>query len=308
MDRIRIIHLLIVLFTINCSIECQTEWNLDFEIWDETNTTPELWHDTTIVENRTGLFPPNWHYDLENIPEGTGLGRTTDATKGNFAVALSGFYSYEKMRIISGKDPNNPGWPIDFKPSNLTGDYKAILLGNCDSLITTIKVQLSAFNINIGESEILAESILKLYESEEYKSFNLDINYVNSLVPDTIIIELSKRRYGFDAPPACLECSHVFFDNLKLNETTSIEIELMNAIKIEVFPNPAKDFIHLEVENTQAKLKYELSNSYGQLIQQRDISNNHEIINLTELQKGIYFVCIRNTANKILVYKKIIKL
>jgi hypothetical protein len=49
--------------------------------------------------------------------EGKGLGRTTDATEGNYAVALSGYYSYEVMRIISGESERNSGWPIDFKPN-----------------------------------------------------------------------------------------------------------------------------------------------------------------------------------------------
>ena len=38
-----------------------SDWNLDFEEWDLNETTPELWHDTTVVENRVGLFPPKWH-------------------------------------------------------------------------------------------------------------------------------------------------------------------------------------------------------------------------------------------------------
>jgi hypothetical protein len=38
------------------------EWNLNFEEWDSTYVTPSLWFDTTVVENRIGLFPPKWHY------------------------------------------------------------------------------------------------------------------------------------------------------------------------------------------------------------------------------------------------------
>ncbi len=122
------------------------EWNLDFEEWDLENTTPDLWHDTTIIENRVGLFPPKWHYRPDNIPEGKGLGRTTDATEGNYAVTLSGFYQYQVMRIISGESASSPGWSIDFRPEKFIGDYKAILLGDCDSLKTYVDVYLTSYN------------------------------------------------------------------------------------------------------------------------------------------------------------------
>ncbi len=144
----KFVLLLVMLCTMwNAEISAQsTEWNLDFEIWDYTDTTPGLWNDTAVIENRVGLFPPKWHFRPDHIPERTGLGRTTDATHGEYALTMSGFYQYQVMRIISGESAQKPGWPIDTKPKKLLGDYKAILLGiNCDSLKAYVDVFLTKF-------------------------------------------------------------------------------------------------------------------------------------------------------------------
>ena len=87
------------------SVDGQSDWNLDFENWIDAEITPDLWNDTFVVENRVDLFPPMWHFDPEKISEGRGLGQTTDGTQVTHAVALSGFYNYEKIRIISGENP-----------------------------------------------------------------------------------------------------------------------------------------------------------------------------------------------------------
>lgn len=287
--------------------KAQTPYNFNFENWFEADTTPELWHDTLIVENRVGLFPPNWHFDPNHIPEGRGLGRTTDATSGDYAVALSGYYQYFKMRIITGNDPHNPGWPIDFKPSSLEGDYKAILLGNCDSLITTIKVQLKSYNAIIEKSEVIAETTINLKETETYKPFKLDINYFKNLKPDTIIVELSKQRYGTDTPPNCLECSHVFFDNLKLNRSTAVNRTDENPLKIEVHPNPTTNYLDVNIDNFTDPLNFKIFNSNGQLVNQQNILKAKKRIDFAALPSGIYLLCITNDNHTILTSKKIIK-
>ena len=285
----------------------QSVWNLNFETWDSTKMTPKLWHDTTIVENRSPLFPPQWHYRLDHIPEGKGLARTTDAAEGSYAVAMSGYYSYEVMRIISGGDPINPGWPIDFKPIKLFGDYKAILLGDCDSLRVYVDIFLTKFNPSTKKRDTIGQASTVLKEINAYERFELEIDYNNTfLVPDTVVIVLAKRRFGFDSPPDCLECSHVFFDDLKLSSTASTQDSDGILSSINLFPNPANHKVSIHSICNDCMYNVIFISSTGQEIMRTSISANKNEINIQNLSSGLYFVKIERANSKEYVFKKLL--
>ncbi len=282
-------------------------WNLGFEEWDLNDTTPDLWHDTTVIENRVGLFPPKWHFRPDHIPEGIGLGRTTDATEGNYAVTLSGYYSYQVMRIISGESADKPGWPIDFKPYKLIGDYKAILLGSCDSLRTYVEVYLTTYNAFSNNRDTIGRANIVLNETSSYEQFELEIDYLNELSnPDTVIIVLAEERFGFDVPPACLECSHVFFDNFKFTTTVSTQNSNLLNNKIEIFPNPATQNLFIKSDCVNCLLNITLISSSGRIVKRYDSVNDKIKINTNDIEKGFYFVRIEEGATGNYIYKKLI--
>jgi hypothetical protein len=282
-------------------------WNLDFETWNLADTTPALRFDT-IVENRVGLFPPNWHFNPDVIPEGKGLGRTTDATHGNYAVALSGYYGYLIMRIISGADDAKPGWPIDFRPDQLVGDYKAILLGtNCDSLRTYVDVVLTNFNGALQRQDTIGRGHLTLLETgTEYQHFEVDIDYLDDFsIPDTVLITLAEERFGFDSPPRCLECSHVYFDDLKLTTISSVSHALTSSNKISIFPNPAKERFTVKFKNEGSTFDISIFSATGQLLHYYDDVMSPLSISTRSLGKGLCFIKIDNTETGEIHYEKI---
>ncbi len=282
------------------------EWNLDFEEWDLTDGTPGLWHDRTVIENQIGLFPPKWHFRPDHIPERMGLGRTTDATEGNYAVTLSGYYGYQVMRIIAGESAVKPGWPIDFKPTKLIGDYKAILLGECDSLRTYVEVYLTKHNLSTNNRDTLGQANIVLNESTSYKEFELEIAYSdNELIPDTVIVVLSKKRFGFGSPPACLECSHVFFDNLRFSNITSTNSN-KDIDKITVYPNPTQD--HLFIKSTCGDCLYHITliNLTGQVVHRYHSIKDEIKLHTHDLMKGLYFIRVEDTETGIFTNEKII--
>lgn len=283
------------------------EWNLDFEEWNLEDTRPSLWHDTTIVENRIGLFPPKWHYRSEFIPERTGFARTTDATSGNYAVALSGYYSYQVMRMIAGESEDKPGWPIDFKPNKLTGDYKAILLGKCDSLRAYIDVYLTAYDIMADKRDTIGEAKAILPESNSYITFELDIAYTNEMVmPDTVIVVLAKERFGFDAPPDCLECSHVFFDDLQFTTVTSTEHLSNKDSELTIYPNPSNSLLHIEAACADCVYNITLFSANGQMLKSYGAVEGRKEISTVDLLKGSYFLSIREQHSERYWFKKVI--
>ncbi len=285
------------------------EWNIDFEIWDLDDTTPNLWFDTTIVENRIGLFPPNWHYRPDAIQEGRGLGRTTDATSGEYAVALSGFYSYPVMRIISGDNAETPGWGIDIKPNKLIGDYKAILLGNdCDSLKAYVDVFLTQNNSVNGVRDTIGYGNVVLNETTNaYSQFEVNINYSNNnTIPDSVIIVLAKERFGNDTPPDCLECSHVFFDNLRFTTPSTAIDEDDQKFDFIISPNPATKQLYIASNHENSRVDVTLISSNGQIKKIYSNIENSFFIDVSDFRKGIYFLKIEDKKTRHFEYKKVI--
>lgn len=301
--------LLFWLLLINCTtLFSQSEyWNLDFEEWNLENTTPDLWYDTTIVQDRMGLFPPKWHFHPDFIHEGRGLGRTTDATTGDYAVALSGFYQYQIMRIISGEDPVNSGWPINFKPNKFHGDYKAILLGDCDSLRTYVDVYLTNYNQTQGQRDTIGQANLILNETNLYSPFEMDIHYSNEMViPDTVIVILAKERFGFDNPPNCLECGHVFFDNLRFTPTVSSTSQNRLYDSVKILPNPTSQYISFYSFCENCQYNTALFSSTGQLIKTFEIIENGTKIYINGFSAGLYYLRIEEASSGEYTFKKIV--
>lgn len=283
-----------------------SESNMDFEIWDLNDLTADLWHDTLIVENRTGLFPPKWHYRPDFIHEGSGLGRTTDATTGDYAVALSGFYQYQVIRIISGESAANPGWPIDTRPEKLIGDYKVVLLGTrCDSLRGYVDVFLTKHNPLKNKRDTIGEGSITLFEtSNSYHQFDLDIKYINEFEqPDSVIIVLAKERFGFDLPPSCLECSHVFFDNLHFDTTVSSDEQDIRKMDAKFFPNPTSQNVYLKTNCIDCKFNVSVISSVGQLINTYNGLYDGARINLG---KGVFILKIEDNQTKDFTFQQVV--
>ncbi len=278
-------------------------WNLDFEKWDTISSGTNLLD--TIIKDHSAMIPINWFYNPNNISEGSGIGRTTDSEKGNFAVTLSGFYSYQVMRITTG-DPSHSGWPIDYSPIELNGVYKAILLcSTCDSLRAYVDVYLTTYNTELHVRDTIGQGHIILKETDnEYKNFNMPINYVinNELMPDSITIVIAKERFGFGSPSECYECSHVFFDDFFLPVISSSKNNNENVIDgFECFPNPCSG--RLIINNKSQKTKNILIyDALGLVYDKRSILGNSKIeLQTDKYPYSILFVTDGITTKKVLI-------
>jgi translation elongation factor EF-1alpha len=64
---------------------------------------------------------------------------------------------------------------------------------------------------------------------------------------------------------------------------------------IKIYPNPAQDFINIEVENiSTSDFNILIINNLGQVVQQDRLTQNVQQIPVNHLPKGIYTLQIRN--------------
>lgn len=78
-------------------------------------------------------------------------------------------------------------------------------------------------------------------------------------------------------------------DTIFVNSNTSSLLEHNQLdFNAKLFPNPAKEFVHLSFE--KAPKSVQLLNINGQLVKELNVVNQSEKINLSNLTKGVYFV------------------
>jgi len=99
--------------------------------------------------------------------------------------------------------------------------------------------------------------------------------------------------------------------NYRQQESTpslNTEIENVNeeALQTTIFPNPANDFVSIDFGNLYSAKEITLIDVQGRIIVQKQTSDNNLNLNISEFQKGVYFIKISTTDN-ILIKKFIIE-
>ena len=68
---------------------------------------------------------------------------------------------------------------------------------------------------------------------------------------------------------------------------------------ITLYPNPANSEITLSIGNTNDSSSYSVYNTFGQLLEQGVVSQNKQVLSVSEYTTGIYFVVVKNTTTNI---------
>jgi hypothetical protein len=298
---------IILLFALSITYNGQgQDWNLDFEEWDDSITSFFLID--SFVNDRVGIHPLNWYSHPDFIPEGTGVGQTSDAVSGEFALALSAYYQYPVMRITTGTSPNDSGWPIGYRPKELNGQYKVINLGVGNvSILAYVDIILTKYNIQNQKRDTIGQGHIILTETvNEYMDFNMQIDYQlnNQDIPDSVTIILAEERIGLDSQTECYECGHVFFDNFSIPPFTStLDANESGLNGFECYPNPTSD--QLKILNTSTKAKYfKILDVMGRICYYGLIDNNSETVIETRYIDGSFlFISDGTTSKKVILCK-----
>lgn len=82
-------------------------------------------------------------------------------------------------------------------------------------------------------------------------------------------------------------------------------VEKQEGITLEIYPNPARDYIHIQVQSSDRYI-YEIVDKSGNLMREGELSS--EPINIEELASGVYFLRIKNISTQRQEVKKIVKI
>jgi hypothetical protein len=258
-------------------------FNGDFEIWDTTSAA--CYHneltDTFAVANVLGGTLNRWEGGW------CGMCQTTDAFSGNYALVLYNWYvhAYGDIRFSDS---------ISHRPLFLQGHYKYILGGIPHQAQGLAKISLTHYN---GlDKDTIATGTFLFDSTDSYKPFQISLNYLSALNPDSINIYFinADGNSGFGG----LVSNLLFLDNLTLsNSPLGIETANSTGNIVSVFPNPVVNELHIQ-NKTSKVFRFILFNSIGKKILDQELNGPESIIDLSDYSNDIYFYNVITGDNK----------
>lgn len=252
----------------------QSPPNGHFEDWSDNNPfnveEPVGWVTSNIANASAGL-PAN-------------VTKTTDAYSGDFAM---------KLETIEDPSANPVGAgavcmaSIDFTPEKLVGYYKTELNGND---VAGLNIILLANEMVIGGGEIEFE-----VDEPDYKPFEIIIDY---FIPNTEPTNLTLTILNSTSDPTVVGTT-LFVDDLSLGDPTGIFSPFLPALKAKISPNPATDFLNVEVTDGAQDLHFRMLDINGRVCTEiifRKVTN----LDISHLISGHYFYELR-TENGVLL-------
>lgn len=279
--------IILILFLLTTKLTEGQIINGGFEVWDTTYAnlySPEL--DTLFgVPNPIGGIVNNWTFDYSY-----GRTRTTDSYSGNYSLILHNWYSYVNA-WISYHDT------LNYRPQYFQGYFKYIT-GGFDPLAQgDANITLTRFN---GfSSDTIATGTYEFDSTTVFTPFQITLNYISALNPDSIIIYIINAGMNQDCNGIHLVCNLLYLDNLTLsNSPLGIENLNSNENLVSVFPNPSNNI--LSIENNSTKMfQFTLYNSLGEKLIDKILPNKTSTINLSAFANDIYFYKVSNDKQEI---------
>jgi hypothetical protein len=294
MKKTLLFSLLVILCLGMTNIQAQTQVpNGGFENWTDENTC-DGWQGkvsllgimnanllTQSTVSRTGQFAARVE-TKEMMLLGTIPGI---ATCGKMSFGLSGL-------ALEG------GVPINGKPAKLKGYYQYDNMVGDTMLILVI---MTKWNNTTGTRDTLSQrAFVSNQMTSVWAPFSINISYAPSTaVPDSFnIIMLSSAGYTPQVG------SYILVDDLEF-EYNNQNIAENDFSIFNLYPNPSNGIVNISI-NTNQTAEILVYNSLGQLVHQENNVRQWTILDLTEQNKGLYFVKV-NIDNNSYTQKVLIK-
>ncbi len=194
-------------------------------------------------------------------------------------------------------DGPGPSFPVTGHPTSLTGYYK-FAPQNGD----TMRIQI--FLSNQG-AVVMNQSFISTDTVISWASFTIPFSNYTTADSGSIIIS-SYNADGYPPEFAPRGNSVLYVDNLNFdNLITSLPEQHEKNNLFNIFPNPALDYISLEINeaiNNEPTLN--IYNLIGERVLTEKLKQNNQIVNIEKFNSGIYIIEIK--ANDLFEKQKLI--
>lgn len=186
------------------------------------------------------------------------------------------------------------GFPFTTRPANFTGNWQYVpISGDQGSII----ILLTKWNTTTQSQDLISGTSLDFPGTvSSWTAFTLPLDYISNDTPDSVSIYISASGASTATPS---DGSYVYLDNLGFSGTASGISEGTAKSFVEIFPNPAKQYVFVVQNNPAKQTKFEITTRDGKIVQTGTISGAKAKIELTKLSSGVYFVNLVNDGEKV---------
>lgn len=115
----------------------------------------------------------------------------------------------------------------------------------------------------------------------------------NTMVIDCNDLENFSQSYYY-IDDVCVSTDSAYCWDYNFTCSTNTSTDITNNYSIDIFPNPAENYFHIEIDKTtyKKKPKIEIYTALGKLVHKQQLNEINTKINTTGLKSGLYFVKI----------------
>ena len=151
------------------------------------------------------------------------------------------------------------------------------------------------------ENILLPDSSTNLVESNGFMTFHVDQNL--NLPAGSLIENDADIYFDFNPPIITNETVHQIFEGfVEVDNPTVSSNDLYGDNQISIFPNPAKNYIILAMDDFKSNI-YEVFDLQGRKVLTGLLTSNQTNISLSKLSIGTYTIGIQGQANKVVFVK-----
>lgn len=282
--------IIVLIFALYCAntLFAQSIPNPSFENWTFKNSKyydPDGWNTHNPTTSQANVITCS--RGSNNPAPNAGIAYlmlTSKSISGNVdpGIATTGILDYD-FGVISS------GYPFTSRPSKLTGKWQYMGYNGDNGVVAVV---LTKQNANGGKDTIAACYHFLQGMQMSWADFSLDLNYQSTQNPDSCLIVFSSSN---ESPKVG---SYLYVDALSFVGTSSMN-EMSNFESHSVYPNPAKDRLTIECNLKQNTLvQFVVMDVQGKKVKVQEfalnIGQNKVSIDLSDVQKGIYFVQMKS--------------
>ncbi len=229
-------------------------------------------------------------------------------------TTFSNNFTTSVSNIVNSYDPNDKSAnPVSITPQEITNNiYIEYLIrfqntGNAEAIDIVVTDTISN-NLNISTFNFITSSHNCNWKIDnnrviqfEFKNINLPDSNTNELLSHGFIKFKIKANTDLLLGDEVQNTANIYFDFNEpiITNTIVSKVEITNnliktsLLEINIIPNPANDLIRIKTNNKNTT-EIKIENSLGELIYTNESYNNNEVINLSMIKSGIYFVFIKS--------------
>lgn len=255
--------------------------NSSFEDWTTTGTPPYS-------------RPDNWATWESSLitPLGLATKDTVDKILGSASIKIKtdSVQAGPTKRLIDGfahfgTTTYNTGivtfFPAAFnsKPDTLFFSYRYSGAGN-DSASLRLQTKAS------GGASVIAIATLGTTPPNAWVNVTIPISGQLSNVVDS----LSLRFLSSKSPATAVAGSVLNVDAIRLGYRPSVGIEdFVRKIELNVFPNPATDFLQVNFKDVSSPLYFEMVDALGRIVVAEELTKEQSLVDVSKVEEGTYF-------------------